>query len=135
LILSVIGWLYPEQIGSLYTSGIVIFALASTVAGAVSAGFYHKLQGEKWARNILLAATLFAVPTSIVSVSADIIARYYHSTSALPISTAIEIFAIWLFIGFPLTIFGGISGRRMAGPFSAPVRTKNAIREIPSAPL
>lgn len=135
VVLSCIGLLYPEQIGSLYSAGIFVFAFACVVAGLVSAGFYKKLEGEYWARNIILAGTLFTIPASLVSIIADLIARYYHSTSALPVMTGIKIFLIYVIIGLPLTIVGGIAGRRLAGPFSAPVRTKNAIREIPSVPL
>jgi len=135
LVLSVAGLVYPEQVGSLYTPGLIIFALASGVAGLISAYFYKQLQGEKWARNILLAAFLFVGPVTVITAAADLIARFYHATSALPISTGIEIGLIWVVIGLPLTILGGITGRRIAGEFSAPVRTKGAVREIPSVPF
>jgi hypothetical protein len=133
--LSMIGILYPEQLGSMYTAGLVIFSLASAVAGAVSARFYKQFGGEQWSRNLVLSAIIFAGPLSVLSVAADLIARYYHSTSALPVIAGIEILLIWSLIGTPLTILGGIAGRRLAGEFSAPVRTKNAPREIPSLPL
>jgi hypothetical protein len=37
-------------------------------------------------------------------------------------------------VGFPLTLIGGIAGKRLATPFYAPVRTKNFPREIPPIP-
>ena len=121
--------------GSIYSAGVFVFAFASIISGFTSGNVYHKMQGDKWVWNIILAGTLFAVPTALVSILADIIARFYHSTSALPVITAIQIFLIWAIVGFPLTVLGGIAGRRLASPFVPPVRVKNAVREIPAVPL
>lgn len=37
-------------------------------------------------------------------------------------------------VGFPLNIIGGIAGKRSAGNFEAPCRTKTFPREIPAIP-
>ena len=130
-----LGVLYPEQSGSIYTSFIVMFALASFLSGFVSARMYKQMEGEKWAWNIVLAATSFSVPVAFVTAAADIIVRFYGATTALPVLTGLEIFAIWIAVDVPLTLMGGIAGRRTAGSFEAPVRTRISVREIPSAPL
>lgn len=130
-----LGVLYPEQSGSIYTSFIVMFALASFLSGFVSSRMYKQMEGEKWAWNIVLAATSFSVPVAGVTAAADIVVRFYGATTALPVLTGLEIFAIWIAVDVPLTIMGGIAGRRTAGSFEAPVRTRIVVREIPSAPL
>ena len=93
------------------------------------------MEGDKWAWNVLLSLTLFALPVALISIIGDVIARFYHSTSALPFSTGVFIFGFWLVIGFPLTLLGGIAGKRSAGNFDAPVRTKTFTRQIPPIPL
>lgn len=37
-------------------------------------------------------------------------------------------------VSFPLSLVGAIAGKNFAGPFDAPCRTKNAVREIPPIP-
>lgn len=61
-------------------------------------------------------------------------AWYYQSTQALSYTTIILLMLIWLIVGFPLTILGGIFGKNWAGSFNAPCRTKNIPREIPPIP-
>ena len=38
---------------------------------------------------------------------------------------------VWLVIGYPLTVIGGIFGKNTTNSFNAPCRTKNIAREIP----
>jgi transmembrane 9 superfamily protein 1 len=60
--------------------------------------------------------------------------RYTGSTQALPFTTIILIMLIWLCLGFPLTVLGGILGKKNASSFDAPCRTKPVVREIPPIP-
>jgi len=92
------------------------------------------MNGDRWAWNIVLAGTLFVVPFFCIVAFVNSVARMYHTTAALPILTIIEVLTIWTCVGFPLTVLGGIAGRRLAGPFEAPCRTKNFPREIPPIP-
>ena len=41
---------------------------------------------------------------------------------------------IWVTIGYPLTVIGGIFGKNTTHSFEAPCRTKNICREIPPIP-
>jgi len=134
LLLSLLGTFYPGDGGALYTAAIFLYALTAGISGCVSSAFYKQLGGEKWAWTIVLAATLYAIPFFCVSFFVNLVAHSYSSTSAIPFPTIIIILAIWLFVGFPLTVLGGIAGKRLAGPFSAPTRTKNFPREIPAIP-
>lgn len=56
------------------------------------------------------------------------------STQALPVTTILLLLTVWLLVGFPLTVIGGIFGKNNASPFDAPCRTKNIAREIPPQP-
>ncbi|XP_068954026.1 transmembrane 9 superfamily member 1 isoform X2 [Petaurus breviceps papuanus] len=56
------------------------------------------------------------------------------STQALPATTILLLLTVWLLVGFPLTVIGGIFGKNNATPFDAPCRTKNIAREIPTQP-
>eukprot|EP01101_Sappina_pedata_P012737 TRINITY_DN890_c0_g1_i1.p1 TRINITY_DN890_c0_g1~~TRINITY_DN890_c0_g1_i1.p1 ORF type:complete len:615 (+),score=254.76 TRINITY_DN890_c0_g1_i1:65-1909(+) len=119
---------------SLYSTAIFLYALTAVIAGLVSSMFYRQLGGEKWVWNIVLTATLYAVPFFIVAMVVNGVAMSYHTTSAVPVATIVIILAIWALIGFPLTVFGGIAGRHLAGPLVTPCRTKHFPRVIPSAP-
>ena len=45
----------------------------------------------------------------------NLIAEYYDTTHALHLSTIFKMFAIWLFVSFPLTVVGTMFGRHWAG--------------------
>eukprot|EP01132_Coremiostelium_polycephalum_P007798 gene7798-9598_t len=134
LILSLFGIFYPNNGGTMYTACIVLYALTSVISGYQSGKMYKNMGGTKWAWNIILTATLFTVPLLIVAFFSNTVAVTWHSTVALPILTIIEVLTIWIFIGFPLTVVGGIAGRRLSGPLEVPCRTKNFHREIPPVP-
>ncbi|EAL68823.1 TM9 protein B [Dictyostelium discoideum AX4] len=131
LALSLFGMFYPNNGGNMYTAGIVLYALTSGISGYQSAKMYKNMGGNKWAWNIVLTATLFVAPLFIVVILSNTVAITWHSTVALPILTMIEVITIWLFVGFPLTVVGGIAGRRLSENFEAPCRTKNFPREVP----
>jgi len=87
--------------------------------------------GEKWAWNIVLVGTLLLAPVVVVFSFVNTVAIIYNTTAAVPAQTIVLIILLIAFVGFPLTIIGGIAGRRTAGSFEAPCRTKNFPREIP----
>ena len=60
--------------------------------------------------------------------------RVFISSQALPFTTILLIMLVWLLVGFPLNVLGGIMGKNMASGFDAPCRTKNIAREIPPSP-
>jgi len=62
------------------------------------------------------------------------VAWAYQSTQALPFTTVLLLGLIWLLVGFPLTVVGGIFGKNWTHGFDAPCRTRNIPREIPSVP-
>lgn len=49
----------------------------------------------------------------------------------MPFTTIIVLMLVWIIIGYPLTIIGGIFGKNTTSAFNAPCRTKNIAREIP----
>jgi len=64
----------------------------------------------------------------------NIVASVHQVTKALPFTTVMTVLVIWLFVGVPLTIIGGISAKNMTGTYVPPVRPKNFPREIPHIP-
>jgi MFS family permease len=134
LAFSLFGLYYPTNGGNMYASAIGLYAVTSGLAGFVSGRMYKQFNGDQWAWNIVLTATLFAVPFVCVVAYANSVAIYFHVTAALPFLTILEVVSIYAFVGFPLTVLGGITGRRLSGTFEAPCRTKNFPREIPAIP-
>eukprot|EP01089_Gocevia_fonbrunei_P022925 TRINITY_DN9460_c0_g1_i1.p1 TRINITY_DN9460_c0_g1~~TRINITY_DN9460_c0_g1_i1.p1 ORF type:complete len:582 (-),score=59.45 TRINITY_DN9460_c0_g1_i1:55-1800(-) len=135
LLLALVGMFYPGSHGSLYTAAILLYAFTSVVAGIVSANFFNRMGGVKWHWNIVLTASLFCAPFIGVFSFVNTVASVSHVTTAIPGWAIVTVLFLWIFVGMPLTIFGGIAGRRMSdGNFEAPCRTKKVVREIPSIP-
>jgi len=134
LILALFNMFYPNNDGAMFTSAIVLYALTSVIGGYVAGTIFKQMGGEKWHWNIIMVLTLFTLPLTVVFSFVNTAAIFSGVTAAVPAKTIIIILCIFLFVNVPLTIIGGITGRRTAGPFSAPCRTKNFPREIPSIP-
>jgi len=134
LSLALIGIYYPGNDGAMYVSAIVLYALTALVSGFVSSYWYKKMEGIFWPWNIIITASVFALPFLVMAFFVNMVAAAHHVTKALPFTTIMTVLMIWLFVGVPLTLIGGIAGKNISGPFKAPVRTKNFAREIPYIP-
>eukprot|EP01116_Phalansterium_solitarium_P004252 TRINITY_DN151_c0_g1_i1.p1 TRINITY_DN151_c0_g1~~TRINITY_DN151_c0_g1_i1.p1 ORF type:complete len:593 (+),score=230.48 TRINITY_DN151_c0_g1_i1:180-1958(+) len=131
MVLALAGLFRPNSGGAMFTACVILYAITSGVAGYVSGVYYKQFEGDKWSWNLVLVATLFTGPFVVVFSFVNTIAIFYHATAAVPIGTIFIVLAMLLFVGFPLTLLGGIAGKRTAGEFKAPCRTKNFAREIP----
>jgi len=134
LFLAVVGVFYPNNGGSLYTAAIVLYSITSVLGGFVSAYFFKQMGGEKWAWNLVLVASLLFIPFLCVFSFVNTVAISYNATAAVPFGSIIIVLGILILVGFPLTVIGGIAGKRVSPPFDAPCRTKNFTREIPPIP-
>lgn len=134
LLMAMIGLFNVHRHGSLNTAAFLIYALTSCISGYVSSKVYKQMNGEFWVWNINLAACLYTVPFFLTWSVINSVAWAYGSTQALPFTTIIILMLVWLTIGYPLTIIGGIFGKNTTYSFDAPCRTKNISREIPPIP-
>ncbi|PIK55164.1 putative transmembrane 9 superfamily member 1-like, partial [Apostichopus japonicus] len=134
LLMAMTGMFNVHRHGSMNSAAVLIYALTSCIAGYVSSNFYKQLGGEKWVWNIVLTSCMFSVPFFVVWSFVNSVAWYQGSTQALPFTTILLLMLVWILVGYPLTIIGGIIGKNTAGNFDAPCRTKNICREIPPVP-
>ncbi|XP_065652076.1 transmembrane 9 superfamily member 1 isoform X2 [Hydra vulgaris] len=134
IIMALLGMFNVHRHGSMNTAAVLLYALTCFISGYVSNSMYKQINGNNWAWNLILTASLFGVPFFAIWSIVNSIAWYYQSTQALPFTTVLLLVLIWLLVGFPLTIVGGIFGKNWTGGFDAPCRTKNIPREVPSVP-
>ncbi|BFZ21599.1 hypothetical protein BsWGS_24638 [Bradybaena similaris] len=134
LLMALAGMFNVHRHGAINAAAVVLYAFTSSISGYVAANMYKKMGGDSWVWNINLTSALFAAPLFLVWAVINSVAWAYGTTRALPATTVILLMALWLFVGYPLTVLGGIFGKNYAGSFDAPCRTKNIAREIPSVP-
>ncbi|CAK8671341.1 transmembrane 9 superfamily member 1-like [Clavelina lepadiformis] len=134
IVMALLGMFKAHRHGSINTAAILLYALTSCVAGYVSSSYYRKFQGTNWVANIVLTSSLFTAPCFIVWSIVNSVHWWNGSTQALPFTTILLLGFIWMMIGLPLTVVGGIMGKNTSGDFDAPCRTKNIAREIPIQP-
>jgi len=135
LSLALLGVFYPNNKGTVYTAAIVLYAITCVLGGYTASKWFKQMGGENWVWNVILVSTLFSVPVIIIFAFTNSMALAYHVTAAVPFGTIFLLVLILCTVGFPLNVIGGIAGRRSAGDFSAPCRTKNFTREIPPIPF
>jgi hypothetical protein len=134
LVAALLGLFNPHYHGAIISAAIFLYALTSGIAGYVSGSLFKKMGGTHWVWNIVLTASLFTLPFFLVWSVVNSVSWYNGSTQALPWTTVVVVMSIWLLIGFPLTVLGGIMGKNNKKPFETPCRTKNIPREIPILP-
>ncbi|KAG1714192.1 Transmembrane 9 superfamily member 1 [Nymphon striatum] len=118
MMLALMGLFKAHNHSSMNTAICILYALTCCIAGYVSASMYKKMGVPFF--------TIWSIQNSV--------AWAYSSTQALPVTTIILLLFIWLLVGYPLTVIGGMVGKNTAGDFYSPCRTKNISREIPVGP-
>lgn len=117
------------------------YALTCSIAGYASGSYYRQYfptpraeVNSQWQKTMLLTVLFF--PTVVVSIvfCLNLIAEYYDTTNALHLSTIFKMFAIWLFVSFPLTVVGTMFGRHWGGKSDFPCRVNSMARPIPKGP-
>ncbi|XP_063407263.1 transmembrane 9 superfamily member 1-like isoform X1 [Mytilus trossulus] len=134
MVMAVLGMFNVHHHGSINSAGVILYAFTSGIAGYVAANMYKVLGGDNWVWNLNLTSCLFAAPFFMVWAFVNSVAWGYGTTQALPWQTVVLLMCLWVFVGYPLTIIGGIFGKNWATGFDAPCRTKNFPREVPSVP-
>ncbi|XP_026546192.1 transmembrane 9 superfamily member 1 [Notechis scutatus] len=134
IVMALLGMFNVHRHGAINSAAILLYALTCCISGYVSSNFYRQIGGERWVWNILLTTSLFSTPFFLTWSVVNSVHWANGSTQALPVSTIFLLLTVWLLVGFPLTVIGGIFGKNRATPFDAPCRTKNIAREIPPQP-
>ncbi|XP_043914417.1 transmembrane 9 superfamily member 1 [Protopterus annectens] len=134
IVMALMGMFNVHRHGAINSAAILLYALTCCISGYVSSNFYRKIGGERWVWNIILTTSLFSAPFFLTWSVVNSVHWINGSTQALPATTILLLLTVWLLVGFPLTVIGGIFGKNSAGSFDAPCRTKNIAREIPSQP-
>lgn len=131
--LALTGLISTTRRGSLLAGVVVLYCLTSFVAGFSSIRLYRQMNGKNWVRCIVLTAGLFPAPTVAIFMWVNSVAIAHGSTSALPFTTILTVTALYAFIAFPSTVFGGIVAKNyVPAEFNAPTRTTKVAREIPT---
>lgn len=132
LIFSVLGFLSPENRGSLLTTVPVLFVLMGVFAGYYSAHVYKMLGGAEWKRNTLLTALLLPGVAFVLLMLLNFFLVGEHSTAAIGFGTFFALLSLWSLVSVPLVLVGSYFGFRKPVP-EWPVRTNLIPRLIPDA--
>jgi hypothetical protein len=133
LSLALAGIISTTRRGSIMAAVVVLYCLTSFVGGYIAVKLYRQMGGKDWVTCVVWTAGLFPAPVTVVFMWVNSVALAHGSTSALPFTAILTIVALFLFISFPLTVFGGVFAKNYASPdFNAPTRTTKVAREIPT---
>ena len=133
LSLALIGIISTTRRGSINAGVVVLYCLTSFVGGYTAVRLYRQMGGKNWVRCVMIQAGLFPLPVVAVFMWVNSLALAHGSTSALPVTAVLTVSALFLFICFPLTVFGASVAKNYCSPdFNAPTRTTKVAREIPT---
>ena len=137
ILLSIANTWYDTR-GALLRAFVISYFVTSIIGGYFSGHFYLKWKGERWIRCALWTACLFPLIVFVTSVLLNFLAISYSALIAMPFTTMLTVFVMWLFITLPLTFLGTILGRNFPtknhekGGF--PCQVNKFPRPIPSKP-
>lgn len=83
-------------------------------------------------RSAVLAGVLFLVPFVIILFFLNMLAAYFGVTAALPLGTIFIIFLVYMFVGIPLLVLGGVIGHSNKSDLQPSPVTKRYPRETQS---
>ena len=131
IVIAMVGMLWAGR-GTIVTAFIVCYSLTSFVAGYVAGGYHARNEGKNWIHAMLLTAFLFPTLCFGIAFVLNTVAVFYQSLAAVPFGSIVLVLLIWLFVSFPLALFGTIVGRNWAGTPDNPCRVKSIPRPIPA---
>lgn len=133
------GAVYEDR-GEMVSTFIVCYALSSAVAGYVSGSYYKQFfatarqeAASQWQQTMFFTIALLPVMVVTVYFVLNLIAIYYDTLNAIPLSIAMKMGAIWSFVALPLAIAGTMFGRHWGGRYDPPCRVNSIPRPIPYA--
>ncbi|KAL7555532.1 hypothetical protein ACA910_006120 [Epithemia clementina (nom. ined.)] len=133
LTLAVTKVLSTNRRGSLLAGAVVLYCITSFVGGYTAVRLYRQMNGKNWVHCIILTAGLFPAPVVLVFMWVNSVALAHGSTSALPFTAILTVLSLFVFLAFPLNVFGGLMAKNYANAdFNAPTRTTKVAREIPT---
>lgn len=133
LTLAVLGTFSLSRRGSIVAACIVLYVMSAFVGGYISARSYRRLKGTNWVWNVMLNLVMLPAPLAGTFIILNATATIKQSTAALPLGTVLVVLALFLFIGFPLSVLGGIAGHN-SKEFEPPCRVSKVPRQIPEVP-
>jgi len=132
LIFACLGFLSPQQRGSLMTFLIFIFVLLGSYAGYTTARLAKYFKMRSW--KIIFATGLFFPGANF---TLYLILNFVHwgnkASSATPFTTILTLMALWFLVSLPLVLLGGALGYRK-DTIEMPRKTNTIARTIPPQP-
>ncbi|KAL9649804.1 hypothetical protein ABK040_009618 [Willaertia magna] len=110
ILLCVVNTFYDTR-GAIMNAFIVLYCLTSIIGGYFSGHFYLKWKGDRWIRTALWTSCLFPLIIFVVVFCLNALAVSYNALVAIPFTTVLTVFVMWLLISLPLTFLGTILGR------------------------
>lgn len=130
IMLAMLGMLSPASRGALMTAGIFLYVFMAIIGGYFSARLYRTLRGQQWKSAAFWTATLYPAFLFATGFFLNFFIWGKSSSGAVPFTTMLALFSMWVCISLPLTFIGYYFGFRKH-PYEHPVRTNQIPRQVP----
>lgn len=134
LILSCLGVLNPSYRGGFASIGAGLFVLGGGLSGYFAARIYKTFGGQMWKSNALLTASMVPGVIFLIILTLNLFAWSQLSSTALPFTTILALFALWFFVQLPCAFIGAYIGYVRRGGYSQPIKPAAIARQIPRRP-
>jgi transmembrane 9 superfamily protein 2/4 len=109
-IFAAIGFVSPDNRGSIVTIMILVFVFMGGFAGYTSARFYRMFHGKQWLINALYTALLYPSVAFSVFFIINILLWFEGSAGAVPFTTLLSLLVLWICCSAPLVLIGSFIG-------------------------
>ena len=113
---------------------IATYGLTCFASGYFAAKEFALYAGNNWLGSFLFTVLYWPVMLSVIGIIMNTVAILYSSSKAVAFTGMISLFALWMLIVVPLTLFGYLVGRSMYQNYEFPARANPIPRQIPPKP-
>ena len=132
LVVACLGFLSLSNRGALLSSMILLFVLAGSFGGYTTARLLKLFKRQAWL-NVSYVAFLLPAVCMIIYLGLNTITWVKHASSAIPFTTLLVLFALWLCVSVPLVLVGAAIGYKRPA-MEMPCRVHLMPRLIPPRP-
>ncbi|KAG5497359.1 hypothetical protein JIQ42_03845 [Leishmania sp. Namibia] len=130
LIIALMGFLSPSRRGALLTTLLLTAVFTSFISGYVCGVLLQYLNCRAW-KHIFTCSLTLPGAMLLMYFFILVINKAHGATTAIPLTTLLEVLALFVVVSLPLTVLGGTFAFRQQ-PITNPTRVGRLAREIPT---
>ncbi|KAI8622307.1 hypothetical protein BC830DRAFT_1090255 [Chytriomyces sp. MP71] len=119
--------------GHTISIALFFYALSSITSAYYAGSYYTRNGGKDWVRLVFVSSGLVPGTVTLMVLLINFVSIYQKTSRAIPFTSMMAVFSIWLLCVLPMSLLGVVLGRNYAGLPDAVCRINPIPRPIPES--